>query len=119
MGRGIKICTPCIEYNPALLLEALESLADMDFSKRHDIRERVDKVMLHGKLHTMECGAPWVLSRSSCCGDARVDFIEMATRGDLAAFREWIISGLCMRCQDRVFGRGAEQLAPRSVVVEV
>ena len=79
----------------------------MDFSKRHDIRERVNKVMLHGKLHTMECGAPRLLSHTSCCGDARVDFIEMAGRGDLSSFREWIISGLCMRCQDRVFGRGA------------
>ena len=104
---------------PALLIQALDSLAEKNLSKRPDILHRVDEVMMKGKFHTMECGAPWLLARSSCCGDARVDFIEMATRGDLAAFREWIISGLCMRCQDRVFGRGAEQLAPRSVVVEV
>ena len=91
----------------ALFIQALESLADKDFSKRGDILYRIDAVMMQGEFHAMKRGAPWMCPRSNCCGDTTVDFLGMAIRGDLSSFREWIISGLCMRCQDRVFGRGA------------
>jgi len=101
----------------ALLNQAIAPLMMGDYPRRPDIVHRVQAV-LHGcKLQAMECGGPSavdgpgmaalkpLLRQRRCSGDGTVDFLAMARRGDPTTFREWVISGLCLKCQDRIFGQ--------------